>query len=391
MTDLCASATAFFARAGKKPQRGDKRDKRERRDKFDPSKHCDFCEIDGHDVLVCRKAKRALEESKAGKKGTKSKPKNKKASASIAVADEEEESDSDNETVYSTTDTAVAMVSVTDHSTIGNQWILDSGASRNMCSNRDWFFQFTPLSSPVNVVLADDHAIQGTGVGHITVQARAGGKWHRAILQDVLYVPELRGNLLSVQQLVDRGISIQFTKKGCKLLNPQGAVFCETFKRGNLYPMPIRVLMPESARMAMVQLEEFPSEGDAAPHTDIALVVSDVTSRADAHTWHRRLGHLHDSAVLRMVKKGMVQGMEITGGGASTVNCEPCIKGKQTRAEILKETKLRADTVLGRVFSDVCGKLTTRSIEGFEYFVTFIDDKSRKVFVQGLKKKSEVS
>ena len=155
--DSGSSATAFFARAGKKPQRGDKCDKRERRDKFDPSKHCDFCEIDGHDVLVCRKAKRALEESKAGKKGTKSKPKNKKASASIAVADEEEESDSDNKTVYSTTDTAVAMVSVADHSTIGNQWILDSSASRNMCSNRDWFFQFTPLSSPVNVVLADDH------------------------------------------------------------------------------------------------------------------------------------------------------------------------------------------------------------------------------------------
>ena len=177
----------------------------------------------------------------------------------------------------------------------------------------------------------------------------------------------------------------------CKLLNPQGAVFCETYKLGNLYPMPIHVLMPESARVAMVQLEEFPSEGDAALHTDKVLVVSNVTSRADAHTWHRCLGHLHDSAVLHMVKKGMVQGMEITGGGANTINCEPCIKGKQTRAEILKETKLHTDTVLGRVFSDMCGKLTTRSIEGFEYFVTFINDKSQKVFMQGLKKKSEVS
>ena len=51
---------------------------------------------------------------------------------------------------------------------------------------------------------------------------------------------------------------------------------------------------------------------------------------------------------------------------------------------ILKETDSHADSVLGHIFTDVCSKLPTRSHEGFEYFVTFIDDKSRKVSVQGL-------
>jgi hypothetical protein len=156
--------------------------------------------------------------------------------------------------------------------------------------------------------------------------------------------------------------------------------------------MTIRILMPESAHVAMVQLDEFPAKGNLVPRMNMALIAQDNNnSKADTQTWHCHLGHLNDEAVQHMVRKGMVQGMEITGGGTPTAQCEPCIKGKQSHAEILKKTKSRTDTVLGRIFSDVCSKLPTRSIEGFEYFVTFIDDKSRKVLVQGLKKKSEVT
>jgi hypothetical protein len=76
-------------------------------------------------------------------------------------------------------------------------------------------------------------------------------------------------------------------------------------------------------------------------------------------TWHRRLGHLNTDDVLHMVHKGIVKSMEITGGSTPSTVCEPCVKGKQTCTKIRKETETRADTVLGRVFSDVCGKLPT--------------------------------
>ena len=82
--------------------------------------------------------------------------------------------------------------------------------------------------------------------------------------------------------------------------------------------------------------------------------------------------------------------MEINGKAALSTPCEPCLKGKQTHAEIHKTTDTHANTVLGRVFSDVCGKLATRSHHGFEYFMTITDDKSHKVFVTGLHQKSKV-
>jgi len=42
------------------------------------------------------------------------------------------------------------------------------------------------------------------------------------------------------------------------------------------------------------------------------------------------------------------------------------------------------------MFSDVCGRLPTTSCQGYNYFVTFMDDYLRKVFVVGLREKSEV-
>ena len=55
-----------------------------------------------------------------------------------------------------------------------------------------------------------------------------------------------------------------------------------------------------------------------------------------------------------------------------------------------KTGRERSDELLGIVHSDVCGKLETKSLSGAEYFVTFIDDKSRFVWVYTLKHKSEV-
>ena len=53
-----------------------------------------------------------------------------------------------------------------------------------------------------------------------------------------------------------------------------------------------------------------------------------------------------------------------------------------------EEKDLRSYLVL--YTGDVCGKIEMKSLSGVEYFVTFIDDKSRFVWVYPLKNKSEV-
>ena len=55
------------------------------------------------------------------------------------------------------------------------------------------------------------------------------------------------------------------------------------------------------------------------------------------------------------------------------------LKGKIHRSKFPVEQSKRADEVLGLVHTDVCGKVGTKSLSGGEYFLTFIDDKTRYV------------
>jgi hypothetical protein len=156
----------------------------------------------------------------------------------------------------------------------------------------------------------------------------------------------------------------------------------------DLYIMDVRTILPATARLA--QVDNFPDEDDELLERNEAVVAAHaLAAKADLDTWQCRLGQLHVGAVTRMVRKNMVKGMVITPGNSPPTPCEPCLKGKQTLAEIKKSTETRAEVILERVHSDICGKLSTRSHQGYEYFVTWMDDKSRKVFVAGLRKKDD--
>ena len=69
---------------------------------------------------------------------------------------------------------------------------------------------------------------------------------------------------------------------------------------------------------------------------------------------------------------------------------EACTEGKHHRSPFPAGGDTRAEGMLDLVHTDVCGKLNPRSVGGAEYFVTFVDDKSRFVWVYMLKSKGEV-
>ena len=63
--------------------------------------------------------------------------------------------------------------------------------------------------------------------------------------------------------------------------------------------------------------------------------------------------------------------------------------GKQHREKFEKGKAWRARQKLELVHSDLCGPMKTASLGGAKYFVTFIDDFSRKVWIYLLKDKSK--
>ena len=89
-----------------------------------------------------------------------------------------------------------------------------------------------------------------------------------------------------------------------------------------------------------------------------------------------------------MKEKKLVKGLENCVFEKINI-CEACIKGKHNR-KCFPTSETRTTRVLEIIHSDVCGPMSNTSHGGAKYFVSFIDDFSRKIFVYLLKQKSDV-
>jgi transposase InsO family protein len=244
------------------------------------------------------------------------------------------------------------------------KWIMDSGATKHMTPHRVAFNTYEVIS-PRNVHLGDDSVVDAVGVGSIVVDVLVRGQVKKMTIKDVLHVPKLQANLFSVSKFVSSGLKVHFNVDGCTLTAPNGNVLVVAPCEGNLYQVTFTKV----------------HEADAA---NIAQSSSKVGA---TELWHRRLGHLNVRSVRFL--QSMVSGMTLGKDEASMPFCEGCVQGKQHRAPFPKDGGTRATKPLEIVHSDVCGPMRTTSIGGSRYFVTFIDDFSRRVWLYTLKTKGE--
>jgi hypothetical protein len=210
----------------------------------------------------------------------------------------------------------------------------------------------------------------------------ARGRWIMSILQDVLYVPDLSANLLSISHLACRGAEVHFISEACHVYDKTKSPILEGKLHNNLYIMQMHVDGPVTAKVAT--LASCPENASETP----AQALTSSTGSLDL--WHHCLGHLHTKAVTCMADEGLVTSMEISDREPRTQLCNPCLEGKQTHEVIHKTTSTRSKHMLGCIFTDVCGPLPTQSHRGYKYFVTFTDNKSCWVSISPLKEKSEV-
>ena len=75
---------------------------------------------------------------------------------------------------------------------------------------------------------------------------------------------------------------------------------------------------------------------------------------------------------------------------AKLEKCEHYLTGKQNRVSFKSYPSSRKTELLELVHSDLCGPMKTKTLGGALYFITFIDDCSRKLWVYVLKTKDQV-
>jgi len=214
----------------------------------------------------------------------------------------------------------------------------------------------------------------------------ANGRWINSVLQDILYVLDLYGNLLSISHLVQCGTEVCFLGEACQVYDQHKSLILEGGLRNNLYVMNMQVTDYITANVAQLS----PHLMDANLPLEHALTTHLTTLSAPIELWHCRLGHLNFNAIIHMVNKGLVTGMTVLNRQAPSSLCELCLEGKQTREVIHKIAMMHAEHVLGHVHTNVCGPLPIHSHCGYRYFVTFINDSSHFASIYPLREKLEV-
>ena len=85
-----------------------------------------------------------------------------------------------------------------------NAWYLDTSASNRTCGKRSIFVELNETVSG-NVSFGDDSKIPVKGGGNILIRLKNGK--HQFIL-NVYYVPNMKNNILSLGQLLEKGYVI---------------------------------------------------------------------------------------------------------------------------------------------------------------------------------------
>jgi transposase InsO family protein len=70
--------------------------------------------------------------------------------------------------------------------------------------------------------------------------------------------------------------------------------------------------------------------------------------------------------------------------------CRNCLVGKQARKSFVYHKAMRAKNKLDDVHTDVCGPFETESLGGNRYFVSFVDEYSRMMWIYLIKTKDEL-
>ena len=101
--------------------------------------------------------------------------------------------------------------------------------------------------------------------------------------------------------------------------------------------------------------------------------------------WHKRLTHMSKKGLQLLAKQSLIP----IAKDKSSNPCDYCLFGKQHIVSFQKNSTRKLKK-LELVYSNVCRPMEVDSLSGNKYFVTFIDDASRKTWVYLLHPKGQV-
>jgi hypothetical protein len=226
-----------------------------------------------------------------------------------------------------------------------------------MISFRDHLTKLVEKKTNLHVVLGDDAKYNVKGVGASTFQLDYDMQIQ---LSEVLYVPGMKRNLVSIYALEDKGYKVTFSEGRVLARHKDShinSVKVIGVRKSSLYRLTIR---------------------------PVQALLHDIINLSEL--WHGRLAHIHYRALPALGK--MVTGLpeiQIQDKGV----CKGCTIGKNVKGSFLSSDNTSKE-ILNLIHSNVCGPMIVASLNGYLYYVLFINDHSRKTWIYFLKNKDGV-
>ncbi|KAI5314395.1 hypothetical protein L3X38_043571 [Prunus dulcis] len=250
-----------------------------------------------------------------------------------------------------------ANSAITEIKVSGN-WYIDSGCSNHMTGNAELLVD-VKTNVTGKVQMPTGNLVDVAGIGSLMIDTNSG----RKCIKEVMFLPGLKENLLSVGQMDEHGYYLLFGGRECCI-----------YDSPSLDCLVIKVKMKNNRCYPLSLME--------ADHIALKASVTECT-----WIWHKRLGHLNLRSLKQLREKEMVHGLphfeDVNGV------CAGCQMGKQHRDWFPKEQAWRAKNPLELIHTDLCGPMQNESIAGNKYFMLLIDDHTRMSWVYLLRHKSE--
>lgn len=201
------------------------------------------------------------------------------------------------------------------------------------------------------IYVGDGNSIPITHTGDVNVITTTGN----LKLKDVLVVPDLKKNLLSVGKFAsDNHCSFEFTSSGFIIKDQNQRMIARGHKKGHLYTL----------------------EGDYQE------ALSAIRGGSPSTVWHQRLGH-PNKKILSLLKDKI----NVTQWVSKPAICVSCQMGKSCKLPFQSSNKI-SEFPLDKIHCDLWGPAPIASNQNFRYYALFIDDFSRFSWIYPLKKKS---